>query len=98
MFNTLLFVHFIVSVLLIIVILLQKTSSDGLSGIGASHNNMLVSRGAISSFLTRTTVILAIIFFVNAIILANLSSKSRNSIEKVIEKEETQENVLPVAQ
>lgn len=98
MFNTLLFVHFIVSVLLIIVILLQKTSSDGLSGIGSSHNNMLVSRGTISSFLTRTTVILAIIFFVNAIMLANLSSKSRNSIEKVIEKEETQENILPVAQ
>lgn len=97
MFNTLLFVHFIVSVLLIIVILLQKTSSDGLSGLGTS-NNMLVSRGTISSFLTRTTVILAMIFFINAIILANLSSKSHNSIEKVIEKEETQENVLPIAQ
>lgn len=98
MFNTLLFVHFIVSILLIIAILLQKTSSDGLSGLGSAHNNSgLVSQATISSFLVRTTTILAIIFFANAIILGNLVTKARPSIEKKIEIQENT-STIPIAQ
>lgn len=96
MFNTLLFIHFIVAILLIITILLQKTSADGLSGISNAHNNMgLVSGTTISTFLTRTTIILAVIFFANALMLANLSSKPTSSIEKKIENKEYN---VPIAQ
>lgn len=88
MFNTLLFIHFIVALLLVAVVLLQKTSTDGLSGIGGGSNMGLVSGRSAATFLTRTTVILAAIFFVNAIVLANLSTKSSASIAKKIEKVE----------
>lgn len=87
MINTLLFIHLVVAILLIIVILLQKTSSDGLSGIGGGGNNMgLVSGRSAANFLTKTTVVLAAIFFINAIILANISSKPKTSISNKIEK------------
>ena len=87
MINTLLFIHLVVAILLIVVILLQKTSSDGLSGIGGGGNNMgLVSGRSAANFLTKTTIALAAIFFINAIILANISSKPKTSISNKIEK------------
>ncbi len=103
MLNTLLFVHLILALLLVATILLQKTSTDGLSGIGGGGNNMGVMSGrSAANFLTKTTIILAVIFFANAIILANLSTKKRvdisNKIEK-IEKEKSQkkeENAVPI--
>jgi preprotein translocase subunit SecG len=105
MINTLLFIHLIIAILLIIVILLQRTSSDGLSGIGGGGNNMgLVSGRSAANFLSRTTIILAIIFFCNALILANISSKPKNSVVNKIEKslEDKSENektpeTLPIA-
>ena len=87
MINTLLFVHLVIAILLVLVILLQKTSTDGLSGMGGGGNNMgVVSGRAAATFLTRTTIVLGIVFFANAIILANLSSKSHSSIAEKIEE------------
>ncbi|PCJ27579.1 MAG: preprotein translocase subunit SecG [Rickettsiales bacterium] len=89
MINTLLFVHMIISALLIVVILLQKTSKDGLSGIGGGGNNMgVVSGRSAATFLTRTTIILAVAFFANALVLANLSAKRQESISAKIQKTE----------
>lgn len=93
MLNTLLFAHLILAFLLITVILLQKTSSDGLSGIGGGNNMGLVSARAAANFLTKTTVILATLFFVNAIVLANLSSKSHSSLSKKVEQEIQSEEI-----
>ena len=73
MFNTLLFIHLVIAILLIVVILLQRTSADGLSGIGGSGNMGLVSGRSVANFMTKTTIVLATVFFCNAIILANLS-------------------------
>ncbi len=105
MFNTLLFLHIVVAVLLIITILLQKTSTDGLSGIGGgSGGNMgLISNRSAANFMSKATIILATIFFINAIILANLSSRqSVSSLHKNLTQEiETSKNIeidsLPVA-
>jgi preprotein translocase subunit SecG len=104
MLNTLLFVHLIIAALLIIVILLQKTSTDGLSGIGGGGNNMGVMSGrSAASFLTRTTIVLAWIFFVNAIILENLSTKNHSNMSKKMEssqespKEKGENTALPIA-
>ncbi|MDC0864558.1 preprotein translocase subunit SecG [Rickettsiaceae bacterium] len=87
MLNTLLFVHLSIAILLVIVILLQKTSTDGLSGIGGGNNMGLVSGRSAANFLTRTTVILAVVFFANAIMLANLSSRSNKD---VLHKQDTE--------
>lgn len=98
MMNILLFVHIVIAVLLIIVILLQKTGTDGLSGIGGNNMGLVTSRSA-ANFLTKTTIVLATLFFTNAIILANLSYRKApdvsNKIEAIEEKE--QEGSLPIA-
>lgn len=102
MLNTLLFVHIAIAILLVIVILLQKTSKDGLSGISGGGNNMgLVSGRSAANFLTRTTVILAVLFFINAIILANLSSGSNKDVlqkqDAIQNHESAEEKSLPMA-
>lgn len=89
MINTLLFIHLMIAILLVIVILLQKTSTDGLSGIGGGSGNMgLVSGRSAANFLTRTTIVLAIIFFCNALVLANLSSQPRSNLTSKMESSE----------
>lgn len=89
MINTLLFVHLIIALLLITVILLQKTSTDGLSGIGGGGNNMgIMSSRSAASFLSRLTIILAVVFFCNALLLANLSSKPAQDFKSKIESTE----------
>ena len=100
MMNILLFIHVVIAVLLIIVILLQRTGNDGLSGIGGGGGNIGVVTGrTVANFLTRTTVVLATLFVVNAIVLANLSSKHNSGIVKKIEETERQEeaSVVPIA-
>lgn len=96
MMNILLFIHMVIAILLIIVILLQRTGADGISGIGGSSMGGVVSGRSAANFLTKTTIVLASLFFVNAIVLANLYSKKPPSIiEKIEQKEE--KSSLPMA-
>ncbi len=101
MMNILLFIQVVIAMLLIIVILLQKTSSDGLSGIGGGNNMGLVSSRSAANFLIKTTIVLASLFFVNAIVLANLSTRKNESVEKKLEimddKEKPEQNAVPIA-
>ena len=87
--KVLLMMHAIVAVLLIIVILLQKSSTDGLKGMGGDGGaGALFSRTSSSNFLTKTTVILALIFTVNCLVLSNLASrKSSKSLLAQLSKE-----------
>lgn len=96
--NILLFVHIVIAVLLIIVILMQKTGTDGLSGIGGGGGAVVTGR-TVANFLTKTTVILATLFIINALILANLSSRKNPEITKKIEQSEEKEKAesLPMA-
>ncbi|WP_316353923.1 preprotein translocase subunit SecG [Candidatus Trichorickettsia mobilis] len=100
--SILLFVHVIIAVLLIAVILLQQTGTDGLSGIGGGSgggNMGMVTARSAANFLTRTTIILAILFFINAIILANLSSQKQVDLDKKINESLIKEEgtTLPMA-
>ncbi len=105
MLNTLLFVHLVIALLLIVVILLQKTSTDGLSGIGGGGNNMGVMSGrSATNFLVRTTIILATIFFINAVVLANLSTQKHNdftskldAVEQNTKELQPEEEHIPIA-
>lgn len=65
-------IQIIVAVLLVLVILMQKTSSDGLAGLGGGSNNLMSSKAS-ANFLTKLTIILAILFMSNSLILAKLS-------------------------
>lgn len=98
MMDILLFVHIVIAILLIAVILLQQTGTDGLSGIGGGNNMGIVSARSAAHFLTKTTVVLATLFFINAIILANLSSKKQTDVGKTIQDTSVEtETKLPIA-
>ncbi len=101
MIEILLFVHIVIAVLLIAVILLQQTGTDGLSGLGgggAGNMGLITARSA-ANFLTRVTIVLTVLFFVNAIVLANLSSRKSVDITDTINEVSTQqgEAVVPMA-
>ncbi|CAM79207.1 preprotein translocase subunit SecG [Orientia tsutsugamushi] len=96
MMNILLFIHIVISVLLVTAILLHKTGADSLSGLSGRNEGMgIVTSKAATSFLTRIIVILATCFFINAIILANLSSKKNTSITDKLQLQE--KNTVPLA-
>jgi preprotein translocase subunit SecG len=95
MLNILLVIHLVICLLLIAVILLQKNKGDALAGLGSSSGGTgVVSARSAANFLTRVTVVLAVLFMCNALLLANLSGRSNqiSEIEKKLgEKEEIKE-------
>lgn len=64
-------IHLIISLALVGVVLLQR-SEGGALGIGGGGNSMVSGRGA-ASLLTRTTWVLAILFFITSLWLAALA-------------------------
>ncbi len=95
MLNILLVVHIIISILLVITILIQKTSNDS---IASSSVNNLGTTISPNTFLTRTTSVLAIFFMINALVLANLSTKkTTNYIIEKSSSEEEKQTTLPIA-
>ena len=94
--NFILLINITSAILLIIVILLQK-SEGGALGIGASQDSFISSRSA-SNFLSKTTGIIATIFIITSILMTILSQKeiSRTSVlEKIEEKQESTEPEIP---
>ena len=94
--NFILLINITSAILLIIVILLQK-SEGGALGIGASQESFISSRSA-SNFLSKTTGIIATIFIITSILMTVLSQKeiSRSSVlEKIEEKQESTEPEIP---
>ena len=89
-------INIILAVLLVIAVLLQK-SEGGALGIGVSQDSFISSRSA-SSFLTKTTAILATLFIVTSILLTIASNKnlpSSSVLERVEEKEDASEPQIP---
>ena len=85
--NFVLLVNIILAVLLIIVVLLQK-SEGGALGLGVSQDSFISSRSA-SSFLTKTTAIIATLFIITSVTLT-VMSKEKFSTKSVLEKIENQ--------
>lgn len=77
MANVLLVAYLLIVLALIIVILLQR-SEGGALGIGGGGNGMMTARGS-ANLLTRTTAILATLFFASAIGLTILNELDRGT-------------------
>ncbi len=91
--NVILILNVILAVLLVFIILLQK-SEGGALGIGASQESFVSSRSA-GNFLTKATAIIATLFIVTSILLT-IISKEQISTESVLEKvEEKQDPTEP---
>ena len=94
--NLVLIIDIILAILLVAIILLQK-SEGGALGLGASQESFVTSRSA-GNFLTKTTAILAALFIITSITLTILSKdefSSSSVLEKIEEKEDSSEPQIP---
>ena len=94
--NFVLILNIILAILLIVVVLLQK-SEGGALGLGASQDSYISSRSA-GSFLTKTTAVIAALFIITSISLTIMSKEEFSSssvLEKVEEKEDSSEPQIP---
>ena len=94
--NFILILNIILAILLIGVILLQR-SEGGALGLGISQDNFISSRSA-GSFLTKTTAILAALFIITSILLTIVSKEEFSStsvLEKIEEEKDSSEPQIP---
>lgn len=83
---------------LIILVLLQKSDGDSLSGIGGGSGgiNAAISRRSAANILSKITITLIAIFMLNCLILAAISKSDRQKISEelnqTIKQEELQES------
>ncbi len=78
---------------LIIVILIQQSDGDSLSGIGGNNMNSAISKQTATSLLGKITFGLIIIFFLNSLALGSIAKfsnqKLQEDLEKVIEEQDS---------
>ena len=91
--NFILILNIILAILLIGIILLQR-SEGGALGLGISQDNFVSSRSA-SSFLTKTTAILAALFIITSISLTIISKEEFSSTSVLEEVEEDKDSSEP---
>jgi preprotein translocase subunit SecG len=93
--SILLTINIILAVLLVVVILLQR-SEGGALGLGVSQDNFTSSRSA-GDFLTKFTSILAVFFIITSIALVSISRVEIKEFQSVIdlEKEKDDNKNLP---
>src|SRR6187549_304821 len=99
MANVLIVAYLLIVLALIGVILLQRSEGGGL-GMGSNSNGLISVRGS-ANLLTRTTAILAALFFASAIALTVLSSVDRGTssiLDRASQGGETPTTVLDAIQ
>ncbi len=82
--NILLVLNVILAILLVIIILLQK-SEGGALGIGVSQDNFMFSRSA-GDFFTKATAIIATLFIICSLSLTVISRQDLTPTTSVIDK------------
>ena len=87
--SILLTINIILAVLLVVVILLQRSEGGALS-LGVSQDNFTSSRSA-GDFLTKFTSILAVFFIITSIALVSISRVEIKEIQSVIDLEKQKE-------
>ena len=94
--NIILSLNIILAIILVVIILLQK-SEGGALGLGASQDSFVTSRSA-GSFLTKATAIIATLFIITSISLTIMSKEEFSSssvLEKIDEREDSSEPQIP---
>jgi len=94
--NIILIINVILAILLVGVILLQK-SEGGALGIGVSQENFISSRSA-GNVLTKATAIIATLFIITSISLTIMSKdqfSTSSVLEKIEENEDSSEPKIP---
>lgn len=87
-------IHVIICILLIVLILIQAGRGGGLVDSFSSVESMFGTKTP--AFLTRTTTILSVLFFITCVSLALLSVRQSRSLMKDIKAEEPKAAQAPV--
>ena len=88
----------ILAVLMVILVLIQKSDGDSLSGLGSGSGglNSAISGRSTMSILSKITMSLATLFMINCLVLASMTKNKSNSISKelneVIKETEASKN------
>ena len=88
----------ILAVLMVILVLIQKSDGDSLSGLGSGSGglNSAISGRSAMSILSKITMSLATLFMINCLVLASMTKNKSNSISKelneVIKETEASKN------
>ncbi len=91
--NIILIINIILAVILVILVLFQK-SEGGALGIGVSQDNFMFSRSA-GNFLTKATAIVATLFIICSLTLTILSRSELTPTTSVIDKIEENADDVP---
>ena len=86
-------INIILAVILVIVVLLQK-SEGGALGLGVSQDNFTSAR-SMGSFLTKFTSIIATLFIICSVIIVAISRDEIRETQSVLEKQEEEDSTLP---
>ena len=74
-YTVLLVIHSIIVLFLIMMVLIQRTDSDGMGGLGGGGGNQFLSGRTTANLMTRTTAILAGAFMISSLTLAVLAGR-----------------------
>lgn len=78
LYTVLMVVHSIIVLFLIMMILVQRTDSDGMGGLSGGGGNQFLTGRATANLMTRTTAILAGAFMLSSLLLAVLANRMSN--------------------
>jgi len=92
MASTLLIVQFVLAVIIIIAVLLQKSSGMGLGGYSGSNESMFGAKGP-AGFLVKFTFIIGLVFVANTVALGYLYNQ--NTQKSVVDNISTTIPVVP---
>ena len=91
--NIFVIVNIILAIILVVVVLLQR-SEGGALGLGVSQDNFTSSR-SVSTFLTKLTTVIASLFIICSIVLVAISRDEIRKTQSVLELEENKDSDLP---
>ncbi len=91
--NILIGLNIALAIILVIVILLQR-SEGGALGLGVSQDSFTSSR-SVGNFLTKFTTIVATLFIITSIALVAISRDEIRETQSVLEKEQEENSNLP---
>lgn len=88
MFQIILAIHIVIAFVLIVLVLLQqgKGADAGANFGGGSSQSVFGSRGS-ATFLSRTTAVLATLFFITSLSLAYIASKEVKGYKSVVSEQ-----------
>ena len=75
MYEIILVIHTILVLFLIGMVLIQRSDSDGLSGLGGGGGNQFMTGRGAANVMTRTTAILAGLFMFTSLVLAVMANR-----------------------